>query len=125
MRQMILVCAFLTRLLGYNRFMRTHGLIDLKHRIKILPCGAPTHPRPKEEILEALDIACALYPVRVMCLQRSTVLVATLRHFGYSAQLCIGVQTSPFRAHAWVSLDNEPIHDTLTNKGAFIVMEVC
>ena len=75
----------------------------------------PNNPVDAEEIrgkiCSTLNIACVWYPRRAECLQRSAVLTCLLRHYGFPAQMVIGTQKLPFRAHAWVELDGRVVND--------------
>src|SRR5713226_6180057 len=53
-------------------------------------------------ICAAVDYACAWYPKRALCLQRSFVTTYLLREHGIPAQIVLGAQKAPFKAHAWV-----------------------
>jgi hypothetical protein len=56
-------------------------------------------------------LACALYPGRAQCLERSLVLYYLLRRQGVGVRFITGVKVDPFGAHAWVQYRNEPIND--------------
>jgi hypothetical protein len=56
-------------------------------------------------------LACALYPGRAQCLERSLVLYYLLRRQGVDVRLVNGVKVDPFGAHAWVQYRGEPIND--------------
>ena len=62
-------------------------------------------------LCRAMDIACVLYPKRVLCLQRSAATVLLLRRYGIAAELVIGAQVLPFRSHAWAEVDQCPVGD--------------
>jgi hypothetical protein len=65
----------------------------------------------RDKICATLNIACVWYPRRAECLQRSAALTCLLRRYGLPAQLVIGTQKLPFRAHAWVELDGRVVND--------------
>jgi hypothetical protein len=46
------------------------------------------------------------------CLPRSLALARALRMTGFDADLCIGVRTFPFGAHAWVELGDAAVDET-------------
>jgi Transglutaminase-like superfamily len=50
-------------------------------------------------------------PGDTRCLTRSLVLVHLLARRGIPAKLVIGVEAAPFRAHAWVEHEGEPVLD--------------
>jgi hypothetical protein len=64
-----------------------------------------------DTICAALNNACVWYPRRAECLQRSAVLTCLLRRYGLPAQMVIGTQKLPFRAHAWVELNGRVVND--------------
>src|SRR5882762_5288744 len=66
----------------------------------------PRRERPSpgavERICAATDMACIWYWKKVLCLQRSVAATCLLKQCGVPAQMVIGVQQAPFRAHAWI-----------------------
>jgi Transglutaminase-like superfamily len=64
-----------------------------------------------DDLCRAVDLACAFYPKRVMCLQRSAATTLLLRRHGVEAEMVIGAQMLPFKSHAWVELDGKVIND--------------
>lgn len=78
-----------------------------------------------ERICHASDLACVLYFKQVRCLQRSAATAVLLRRSGFPAQLVIGVQPCPFRAHAWVELDGSVVNDKSYVASMYQVLERC
>lgn len=118
------VLAYL-QLIRHDLFMARHDFRGLCQAIRELPL----RPRSNAasciaQVDSALTIACAFYPKQVLCLQYSAVLVRLLRAHGIAAQLIIGTQTLPFRAHAWVVIDGEIFNDRLASRETFQVLEV-
>lgn len=70
-------------------------------------------PQPEvvQQACHALRYARVWYPKRVRCLQRSAVLVCMLRSYGVTAQMVIGSQKVPFKAHAWVEVEGKAINE--------------
>jgi hypothetical protein len=64
-----------------------------------------------EQVCEAINYACVWYPKRVRCVQRATVTVCLLRRFDIPAQLVMGAQKLPFKAHAWAEVDGCPVNE--------------
>lgn len=58
-----------------------------------------------ERICSAVDMACAWYWKEALCLQRSAATSCLLKSHGIFAQMVIGAQELPFKAHAWVEVD--------------------
>ena len=76
-----------------------------------------------DTLSRAMDIACAFYPRRVLCLQRSTALLFLLRQNGWNAKLIIGAQIIPFRSHAWVELDGNVVGEKSYMREMYQVLE--
>jgi hypothetical protein len=55
--------------------------------------------------------ACLYYPKSAACLQRSSALVRLLRLGGIAAQVVVGVQSLPFRSHAWAEYKGVVLND--------------
>ncbi len=91
--------------LGRN-FARAHKLVS---GWKI----SPRTPQPGtiQKVCTAVNYACVFYPKRVLCLQRSVVITCMLRNCGVPAQMVIGAQKLPFKAHAWTEVGGRPINE--------------
>jgi hypothetical protein len=46
-----------------------------------------------------------------LCLQRSAATACLLKRCGIPAQMVIGAQQMPFKAHAWVEVDGRVVND--------------
>ena len=113
-------------LIAHDVFMSRHDFASLHRRVRQCPLRlAPRNAIAPEELSLALDVACCFYPRRVLCLQRSAVLVRMLRANGIPAQMVIGVQTMPFKAHAWVEVGGQIVNDRLASREKYLVLEVC
>ena len=64
-----------------------------------------------ERICSAVDMACIWYWKEALCLQRSAATTCLLRKYGVSANLVIGAQQLPFKAHAWVEVEGKVVND--------------
>ncbi|MFC5862186.1 lasso peptide biosynthesis B2 protein [Acidicapsa dinghuensis] len=126
MRDLLLFLEAYARLIGHDLFLSKNGLAALHGAIKRYPLRSRRRQSISIEHMSYLvDLACAFYPKRAMCLQRSAVLVKMLRRHGVPALLVIGAQKLPFRAHAWVEVEGKIINDRLALRETFLVMEVC
>jgi hypothetical protein len=79
----------------------------------------------RDQICYAMDIACMWYWKQVLCLQRSAAAVCLLRNYGVSAQLIIGTQINPFRAHAWVEVNNTVVTDKPYMAEKYLILDRC
>lgn len=103
-------CALLLR---FELVMRVSGVRSLCRIVKghERRRGGPVLTPTTVTLCRAMDIACVLYPKRVLCLQRSAATVLLLRRYGIAAEMVIGAQVLPFRSHAWAEVDRCPVGD--------------
>jgi hypothetical protein len=76
-------------------------------------------------VCEAVNYACAWYPKHALCLQRSVVTTCLLRSCGVRAQMVVGAQKLPFKAHAWVEVDGQAINERKNVRAIYGVWERC
>jgi hypothetical protein len=76
-------------------------------------------------VCEALDLACVWYPKHVLCLQRSAVSTCLLRNCCVPAQMIIGAQKAPFRAHAWTEVGGRAVNERRNVRDTYLVWERC
>ncbi|MEZ0089713.1 lasso peptide biosynthesis B2 protein [Streptacidiphilus sp. EB129] len=69
------------------------------------PAGAEQTARARAAVI-TVSRRCASHRG---CLQRSLATAVLCRMRGVWPTWCTGVRTQPFRAHAWVSVDGEPV----------------
>jgi hypothetical protein len=113
-------------LVAHDLHMARHDFSSLSRRVREFRLNAtPSCADTQWNVASALDLACCFYPKKVLCLQRSAVLVKMLRQNGVPAHMMIGAQKLPFKAHAWVEVDGRAFHDRLAERERFLVLEVC
>jgi Transglutaminase-like superfamily len=78
-----------------------------------------------QEICGAIDMACIWYWKEVLCLQRSAATTCLLKRCGVPAQMVIGAQQMPFKAHAWVELDGRVVNDKPYVVEMYAVLDRC
>jgi len=78
-----------------------------------------------ERICSNVDCACIWYWKEVLCLQRSAATACLLRDYGIPAQLVIGVQRMPFKAHAWVEVAGRVVNDRSYTNEIYAVLDRC
>ena len=76
-----------------------------------------------ERICQAVAEACAWYPKRAFCLQRSWVATRLLRRYGFPAELVIGYRPTPIDSHAWVEIDGRIVNDRPQYQKFFRVLD--
>jgi hypothetical protein len=77
------------------------------------------------QICSAVDFACIWYWKEALCLQRSAATACLLKHHGVPAQMMIGVQQIPFKAHAWVEVDGHVVNDKPYVAQTYAVLDRC
>lgn len=77
------------------------------------------------EVCAAMDTACIWYWKEVLCLQRSAATTCLLKNFGVPAQLVIGAQQIPFKAHAWVEVEGRIVNDKPYIPEVYAVLTRC
>jgi hypothetical protein len=78
-----------------------------------------------EQICSAMDMACIWYWKEALCLQRSAATACLLKEFGVPAQLVIGAQQMPFKAHAWVEVEGRVVNDKPYVSEIYAVLDRC
>jgi len=78
-----------------------------------------------ERICSAMDMACIWYWKEALCLQRSAATACLLRRYGIPAQLIIGAQQMPFKAHAWVEVGGRVVNDKPYTAEMYAVLDRC
>jgi hypothetical protein len=101
-------------------FCKTH---DFVRGWKVSSRNVPAHI--SDQVCRALNHACVWYPKRVLCLQRSTVTTCLLRHVGVRADLVMGAQKFPFKAHAWTEVNGRPVNERKDVQSLYLVWERC
>ena len=82
-------------------------------------------PYTVESICMAVDVACIWYWKEVLCLQRSTATACLLKRYGVDAQMMIGAQQMPFKAHAWVEVEGRVVNDKPYMREMYAVLDRC
>jgi hypothetical protein len=95
-----------------------------KVRSHVVGKEAPA-PDAVERICSAVDMACIWYWKEALCLQRSAAAACLLKKHGLAAQLVIGAQQMPFKAHAWVEVSGRVVNDKPYTSEMYSVLERC
>ncbi|MHB8527257.1 MAG: lasso peptide biosynthesis B2 protein [Candidatus Acidiferrales bacterium] len=82
-------------------------------------------PDAAARICSAMDMACIWYWKEARCLQRSAATTCLLKEHGVPAQMVIGAQQMPFKAHAWVEVDGRVVNDKPYMREMYAVLDRC
>lgn len=77
------------------------------------------------QVSAAVDLASIWFWKKVSCLHRSAAGACLLRRRGIAAQLVIGAELMPFRAHAWIEVEGRVVNDKPYVSEMYAVLERC
>lgn len=78
-----------------------------------------------DRVCMAVNYACIWYPKQALCLQRSFVTTYLLRKRGVLAQMILGAQKLPFKAHAWVEVEGRAVNERSNVQATYAVWDRC
>jgi hypothetical protein len=76
-----------------------------------------------DQVCNAVNHASVWYPKRVLCLQRSFITTCLLRHCGVPAQMVMGAQRFPFKAHSWTEVNGHAVNERSDVQRLYLVWE--
>lgn len=122
----VLVFKAYWKLFYFDFYLARGNFFLLYEKVRNYPIrkNAPS-PRAVEEICSAVDMACIWYWKEALCLQRSAAAACLLRQYGVPAQLVIGAQQMPFKAHAWVEVGDRVVNDKPYTPDMYAVLDRC
>ena len=113
-------------LVSFDRSVARNRFADLHARVRRCRIRAKAPPADVvERISSAVNLACIWYWKEVLCLQRSAATTCLLKQHGVAAQMVIGTQRMPFKAHAWVEVDGAVVNDKPYTPEMYQVLDRC
>jgi hypothetical protein len=114
------------KLVHFDLYLARGNFAALYDKVRNYPVGvqAPTSGGI-QEICSAVDMACIWYWKEALCLQRSAATACLLKKHGVPAQVVIGAQQMPFKAHAWVEVDGRVVNDKSYTPEMYAVLDRC
>jgi hypothetical protein len=114
------------KLIYFDLYLARGNFKALYNRVRQYPVAKEmTAPDAVERICSAVDMACIWYWKEVLCLQRSSATACLLKQYGVPAQMVIGAQQMPFKAHAWVEVNGQVVNDKPYTPEMYAVLERC
>lgn len=114
------------RLIQFDLYLARGNFQDLYDKVRTYPIrGVPASADTTERICSAVDMACIWYWKEALCLQRSAATACLLKRCGVPAQMMIGAQQMPFKAHAWVEVDGRVVNDKPYMREMYAVLDRC
>ena len=101
-------------LLAFDLLLKFAGFQTLIRRVERWPTAEPrtTNREVCRRVRGMVDRAQMYYPKKAMCLQHSAVVTCLLRRRGVPAEMVLGAQEFPPKAHAWAEVMNEVVSDS-------------
>lgn len=114
------------KLIYFDLYLARGNFSALYDRVRSYPTGIKAEAAGAvERICSAMDMACVWYWKEALCLQRSAATACLLKRYGIPAQLVIGAQQMPFKAHAWVEVDGRVVNDKPYVPEIYAVLDRC
>jgi len=122
----LLVLKAYLKLIHFDLYLARGNFAALYNKVRVYPIAkkSPT-PDAVERICHAVDMACIWYWKEALCLQRSAAAACLLKKYGVPAQMVIGAQQMPFKAHAWVEVDGRVVNDKPYTPEMYAVLDRC
>jgi hypothetical protein len=114
------------QLIRFDLYLARGNFAALYEKARQYPVGKPA-PAPDaiERICSAMDMASIWYWKEALCLQRSAATACLLKKYAVPAQLVIGAQQMPFKAHAWVEVEGRVVNDKPYVPEMYQVLDRC
>jgi hypothetical protein len=121
----LLLKAYL-KLIHFDLYLACGNFEALYDKVRNYPVGAHAPvPDAIENICSAVDMASIWYWKEALCLQRSAATACLLKKHGVRAQMVIGAQQIPFKAHAWVEVAGRVVNDKPYTSEMYAVLDRC
>jgi Transglutaminase-like superfamily len=106
-----------------STFCRFETIYSMVKNWTVAP--APSGQDTINRVCTAVNYACIWYPKQALCLQRSFVTTHLLRMRGIAADMVLGAQKLPFKAHAWVEVNGQAINERSNVQATYAVWDRC
>lgn len=113
-------------LMQFDLYLARGNFKALHQKVREYPISKmPTALNAVEHICAAIDMACIWYWKEVLCLQRSAATACLLKRHGIAAQMVVGAQKMPVKAHAWVEVNGRVVNDKPYMREIYAVLDQC
>jgi hypothetical protein len=114
------------KLIHFDLYLARGNFAALYNKVRKYPVSKQSPaPDAVERICSAVDMACIWYWREALCLQRSAATACLLKKYGVPAQMVIGAQHMPFKAHAWVEVVGRVVNDKPYTPEMYAVLDRC
>jgi hypothetical protein len=123
---MTLFLRALSALFAYDVLSKFFAFETIYARVKRWTVASrPADKKTVDRVCRAVNYARIWYPKQVLCLQCSVVTTYLLRKHGIAAQMVLGAQKLPFKAHAWVEVEGRAINERSNVQATYAVWDRC
>jgi hypothetical protein len=123
---LFLVLKAYLKLIHFDLYLVRGNFAALHDKVRKYPVSnRPAAPDAVEHICSAIDMACIWYWKEALCLQRSAATACLLKQYGVLAEMVIGAQRMPFKAHAWVEVGGRVVNDKPYTPEMYAVLDRC
>jgi hypothetical protein len=113
-------------LMLFHRYVSRGDFAGLYKNVREYPVAKGTFSADAtDRVSSAINLASIWFWKEVLCLERAAAATCLLRRHGAAAQLVIGVQRLPFKAHAWVEIDGSVVNDKPYTPEIYQVLDRC
>jgi hypothetical protein len=120
-----LVLQAYAKLIHFDFYLARGNFAALYNKVRRYPIASKASTFTVEQICYAVDMAGIWYWKEALCLQRSAATACLLKRHGVQAQMVIGAQQMPFKAHAWVEVDGRVVNDKAYTPELYGVLDRC
>jgi hypothetical protein len=114
------------KLMYFDFYLARGDFAALHEKVRSFPIGKRTPCAGDiDKICAAMDMACIWYWKEALCLQRSAATTCLLKRHGIPAEMVIGAQQMPFKAHAWVEVDGRVVNDKSYVAEIYAILDRC
>ena len=114
------------KLIQFDLYLACGNFAALYDRVRKYPIRKePPASDAVQRICYAVDMACIWYWKQALCLQRSAATACLLKQYGVPAQMVLGTQQVPFKAHAWVEVGGQVVNDKPYTPEMYGVLDRC
>jgi hypothetical protein len=122
----LLVVNAYSQLITFDFYVARGDFALLYNKVRKHPVrNGVEHPYSIDQICHAVNLACIWYRKQVLCLQRSAATTCLLKSCGFAAEMVIGAQQMPFKAHAWVEVRGQVVNDKPYTPEMYAVLDRC
>lgn len=114
------------KLIQFDLYLARGNFQVLYNKVRAYPVrDVSAQTLSTEQICAAVDMASIWYWKEALCLQRSAATACLLKQYGVEAQMIIGAQQMPFKAHAWVEVEGRVVNDKPYMREIYAVLDRC